>query len=109
MSGYIRNLEIAYGQPQQFNLLLETEKRKGVKQKISIQAVDNIARIGGGQSPFVGLAGVFTSFFETLNYEKIGIRAILKNDLLYIISNHTTLTHLLNLSIYGCKITNLQT
>ena len=28
----------------------------------------------------MGFAGAFTSLFETLNYEKIGIRASLKND-----------------------------
>jgi len=80
LKGSIRNLEIAYGQPQGFDLLLETEKKRGVPQKISIKAVDNIARIGGGQSPFMGFAGVFSNLFETLNYEKIGIRASLEND-----------------------------
>jgi len=81
LNGSIRGFEIAYGQPQKFDLLFETEKKKGVKQKISIKAVDNIARIGSGQSPFMGFAGTFTSLFETLNYEKIGIRASLENDL----------------------------
>ena len=80
LKGSIRDLEIAYGQPQGFDLLLETEKKKGVPQKISIKAVDNIGRIGGGQSPFMGLTGAFTTLFETLNYEKIGIRASLEND-----------------------------
>ena len=80
LKGSIRDLEIAYGQPQGFDLLLETEKKKGVPQKISIKAVDNIARIGGGQSPFMGFAGAFSTLFETLNYEKIGIRASLEND-----------------------------
>jgi len=81
LAGYARNLEIAYGQPQRFDLLLETVERKGVPQKISIKAVENIARIGGGQSPFMGLAGAFTALFETLNYEKIGVRSSLENDL----------------------------
>jgi len=81
LNGSVKDLEIAYGQPQAFDLLLETEKKPGIPQKISIKAVDNIARIGGGQSPFMGLAGAFSSLFETLNYEKIGIRATLENDL----------------------------
>ena len=84
LRGHIKNLEVAYGQPQHFDLLLETEKRKGVKQKISIQAIDTIARVGGGQSPFVGFGAIFSSFFETFNYEKIGIRSTLKNDLIRI-------------------------
>ncbi len=81
LEGYIRNFEIAYGQPQKFNLLLETIRKKGMSQKISVKAIDNIARIGGGQGPFMGLAGTFASFFKKFPYEKIGIRADLENDL----------------------------
>jgi hypothetical protein len=81
LMGFVRDLEIAYGQPQRFNLLLETVKKKGVRQKMSQKAVDSIAQIGGGQSPFMGVAGMMTSFFEEFPYEKIGIRASLENDL----------------------------
>jgi len=80
LEGDLQNAEMAYGQPQRFNLLLETVRKKGIPQKISIKAVDNIAQIGGGQSPFMGLAGAFASFFKTFPYEKIGIRASLEND-----------------------------
>ncbi|MFH1489608.1 MAG: hypothetical protein ABII06_11960 [Pseudomonadota bacterium] len=80
LHGRIRGLEIAYGQPQKFDLLLETSERKGIPQKISVRAVDNIAQIGGGQSPFVGMAGVLTSFFKEFSYKKIGIHASLEND-----------------------------
>jgi hypothetical protein len=80
LEGDLRNVEMAYGQPQRFNLLLETIRKKGISQKISIKAVENIAQIGGGQSPFMGLAGAFASFFKTFPYEKIGIRASLEND-----------------------------
>ena len=80
IDGYVKDLEIAYGQPQKFDLLLETVKTKGVSQKISVKAVDNIARIGGGQSPFVGLAGGFATLFKEFPYKKIGVRASLKND-----------------------------
>ena len=81
LMGFVNDLEIAYGQPQRFNLLLETVKEKGVRQKMSQKAVDSIAQIGGGQSPFMGFAGIMTSFFEEFPYEKIGIRALLENDL----------------------------
>jgi hypothetical protein len=81
LMGSVRDLEIAYGQPQRFKLLLETVKKKGVRQKISQKAVDSIAQIGGGQSPFMGIAGIMTSFFKEFPYEKIGIRASLENDL----------------------------
>ncbi|MBW2148987.1 MAG: hypothetical protein JRI22_18420 [Deltaproteobacteria bacterium] len=80
LRGHIKDLEIAFGQPQRFNLLLETVKKKGVPQKISVRAVENIARIGGGQSPFTGISGVFSSFFRELPYKKIGVRASLEND-----------------------------
>jgi hypothetical protein len=80
LNGHIRDFEIAYGQPQRFDLLLETLKKKGVPQKISVKAVENIAQIGGGQSPFMGLAGAFASFFKKFPYEKIGIQANLEND-----------------------------
>ena len=80
LNGYIRDLEIAGSQPQRFDMLLETEERSRGGEKISIRAVENISRIGSGQSPFVGLGGVLMSFFETLGYRKIGIRASLSND-----------------------------
>ena len=80
LRGHLQELEIAHGQPQKFNLLLETVQTKGSTQRISVKAVDNIARIGGGQSPFVGLAGAFASFFKELPYNMIGIRAYLEND-----------------------------
>ena len=81
INGYIKDLEIAYGQPQRFDLLLETVKKKGVPQVISVTAVDNIAQIGGGQSPFVGLAGTFSAMFKQFSYSKIGVHASLENDL----------------------------
>ena len=80
LKGHLRDVEMAYGQPQRFSLLLETVRTKGISQKISVKAVENIAQIGGGQSPFMGLAGAFASLFKTFPYEKIGIRANLEND-----------------------------
>jgi len=80
LQGHINGLEIAYGQPQAFDLLLETTKKKGVDQKISVKAVDNISQLGGGQSPFIGVAGAFAAIFKEFPYEKIGIRAFLEND-----------------------------
>ena len=81
LTGRILNLEIANKQPQKFDLLLETVEKKDIDQRISIKAVDNIARIGGGQSPFMGLAGVITSFFKEFPYKKIGVHATLDNDI----------------------------
>ena len=80
LNGYLKDLEISHGQPQRFDLLLETAKKKGVPQKISVKAVDNIAQLGGGQTPFMGVAGLFASLFKKFPYKKIGAHAILKND-----------------------------
>jgi len=80
LNGHVNRLEIAEGQPQGFDLLLETVKKKGVPQRISVKAVDHIAELGGGQSPFVGVAGMFASLFKEFPYEKIGIHATLEND-----------------------------
>ena len=81
LAGRLANLEIVGGQPQRFTLWLETVRTQGVPQRINVEAVENIARIGGGQSPFVGLAGNVASFFKEFTYAKIGIRADLENDL----------------------------
>ena len=81
LKGHIRDFEIASGQPQKFDLLVETVPKKGIPQTISIKAIDNIAQIGGGQSPFMGLAGSFASVFKKFPYKKIGIRAYLENDM----------------------------
>lgn len=80
MRGRVKDLEIAQMQPQGFDLFLETVRKKGVPQEISIHAVDNIARIGSGQSLFKGGAGLLSVFFREFSYSKIGVRAVLEND-----------------------------
>jgi hypothetical protein len=80
LQGHIENAVFSRGQPQGFDLVVETVKKEGVPQKISVKALDNIAQIGGGASPFVGFAGTFVYLFKELPYEKIGIRARLEND-----------------------------
>ena len=80
LQGYIKGLEIAAAQPQKFDLLIESVPKKGITQKMSLRAVDNIARIGGGQSPFVGMAVIYAAFIQELSYKKIGIKAALEND-----------------------------
>jgi hypothetical protein len=81
LKGRVENLEIANREPQRFILQLETVSQRGVPQKISVEAVESIARIGGGQSPFMGLAGNFASLFKKFGYRKIGVTASLENDL----------------------------
>ncbi|MCP4576274.1 MAG: hypothetical protein GY846_08330 [Deltaproteobacteria bacterium] len=80
LNGYAKRSEVSNGQLQRFDLLLDTVKTDDVPQKISVKAVDNIARLGGGQSPFAGMAGIFISFFKEFPYKKIGVHATLEND-----------------------------
>ncbi len=80
LKGHVNRLEITGSQPQRFDLLLETVKKKGIPQRISVKAVDHIAELGGGQSPFVGAAGIFASLFKEFPYQKIGVHASLEND-----------------------------
>jgi len=81
LNGYAKGLEISHGQPQKFDLFLETVERNGSPQRISVKAVDNIAQIGGGQSPFIGFAGLFSSLFKEFPYKKIGVHATLESDI----------------------------
>jgi len=80
LRGSATDVEIVNGQPQKFDLRLETVSKKGVKQKINVRAVESIASLGGGGSPFGGLAGSFARFFREFPYWKIGIAASLEND-----------------------------
>jgi len=60
---------------------METVPTQEVPQKIGVRALENIARIGGGGSPFIGLAGALTSLFKEFPYDKIAIQASLENDI----------------------------
>jgi hypothetical protein len=81
LAGYINNLEIVNGEAQRFDLRLKTRRKSDIPQKINVRAVENIARLGGGQSPFMGLAGTVVSFFKEFSYKKIGVAASLENDM----------------------------
>ncbi len=80
LQGQVKSLEIVDGQPQKFELFMETVQKADVPQRISVRALDNIAQIGGGASPFSGLTGALISLFKELPYEKMGIKASLEND-----------------------------
>lgn len=78
--GRMNDIEIAYGQPQKFDLHLETKEAKGVPKRISVKAVNNIAEISGGSSPFIGLANIMTKVINDFPYSRLGVRATLEND-----------------------------
>jgi len=81
LRGQVKSLEMVGAEPQRFDLFMETVPTQEVPQKIGVRALENIARIGGGGSPFIGLAGALTSLFKEFPYDKIAIQASLENDI----------------------------
>jgi len=81
IKGSIKNLEVEYGQPSRFILDIESVKTRGVRQKISVDAIQSISILGTGS----GGMGVIMSkgirrFFKEYPYSRIGIRCALEND-----------------------------
>jgi len=81
LSGYIRDLKVVEGEPERFDLFLETRKRPGVSQKISVKALKKIQILGSGGTMGILDRGIYR-FFKEYRYEKIGMRARLRNDIL---------------------------
>jgi len=81
VNGFIKNLEIAYGQPSRFLFEIDSVKKSGTEQKISVDAIDNISIIGTG-SGAVGsiLRSGINRFFKEYPYSRIGIKCYLEND-----------------------------
>ncbi|MDO8281755.1 MAG: hypothetical protein Q7U10_03910 [Thermodesulfovibrionia bacterium] len=84
MRGEISELVIVNGEAEHFRASLETYKKKGVKQKISVEALKKISILGTGTSTSILDKGIY-QLFKEYGYEKIGFRAYLKNDNLRLI------------------------
>ena len=81
ISGYVKELVLAYGQPQSFKMWLKSDPGSAFEQMVSLKAVNTIAVLGTGSGlPSLGL-GLFASIFNQFPYETIGFSCILKNDL----------------------------
>lgn len=80
LRGEIRNLSFSYGQPSQFNLLVESVKKRGVPQTFSLKAVDNLTVISSGEQASMGTGSFWMRFIRGFRYEKLGIVSTLKND-----------------------------
>ena len=80
VSGKVKDLRVAYGQPVGFEMDLVSEKVKGVDQLVNLKAVNSISVLGTG----AGLEGMgiklMTKIFKEFPYKKIGIRCTLNND-----------------------------
>jgi hypothetical protein len=78
--GEIRDLAISYGQPERFDLKLESVKKKGVPQTFSLKAVDDLTVISSGQQASMGTGKFWMRYVHGFRYEKIGIVSSLRND-----------------------------
>jgi hypothetical protein len=80
LSGSIKGLRVAYGQPVAFDLKMESVPAKGVGQSVSLKAVNSISLVSTG-SALSGMGiSLMTTFFREFPYEKIGFGCGLKND-----------------------------
>lgn len=81
VSGEVRGLSFAYGQPESFYFRLETVPRRGVPKTFSLKAVDNLTIISSGETASVGSSSPFwMRFVRGFRYSKLGIVSSLRND-----------------------------
>ncbi len=79
LEGYVKDLVITNGQPEHFLVHLGTVERKGVAQRISVEALEKISILGSGASPSIFGRGVYRLFKE-YRYAKLGFSGRLRND-----------------------------
>ncbi len=79
LEGYVKDLVITNGQPESFLVHLGTVKRKGVGQRISVEALEKISILGSGTSPSIFGRGVYRLFKE-YRYANLGFSGRLRND-----------------------------
>ena len=80
LSGSIKGLRVAYGQPVAFDLKMESVPAKGVGQSVSLKAVNSISLIGTGSALSGMGVSLMATFFREFPYEKIGFECGLRND-----------------------------
>jgi hypothetical protein len=81
INGEINDLIVSYGQPEHFILRLESNKRKGVRQKFSLKAANDLAILGTGEKTQFSPDSGWTRIVNSFNYKKIGISCALRNDI----------------------------
>jgi hypothetical protein len=81
VKGSMKDLVVEYGQPSRFVFDLDTVRKWGQSQKVSVDAIENISILGTGSG---GIGAVLKSglnkFFKEYPYSRIGIRCTLEND-----------------------------
>jgi len=81
INGEIQDLAFSYGQTEHFVFRVESEKRKGVQQRFSLKATNDLAIIGTGEKTPLSPNSGWTRFIKEFRYEKIGMYCSLKNDI----------------------------
>ncbi|HWR88905.1 MAG TPA: hypothetical protein VN260_01480 [Dissulfurispiraceae bacterium] len=78
IQGAMKNLVVEYGQLARFILDIDSAESEGIKQTISIDAVNNISILGSG-SAGISMFGL-NRFFREFPYSRLGIHCTLEND-----------------------------
>lgn len=81
INGEIQDLAFSYGQPERFIFRVESKKRRGIDQRFSLKATNDIAIIGTGEKTPLSPSSGWTRFIKEFRYDKIGIYCSLKNDM----------------------------
>jgi hypothetical protein len=76
----IQNMALSYGQPESFALTIRSVPTKGISQKFSLKAVDNLSVISSGGQSAAPSNSFLTRFVHRFNYSRIGIACSLEND-----------------------------
>ena len=81
INGEIQDLAFSYGQPESFVFQVESEKRKGIAQRFSLKATNDLAIIGTGEKTPLSPNSGWTRLIKEFRYDKIGMYCSLKNDM----------------------------
>ncbi len=76
VKGWIKDLVMSGGQPEAFDLRIESDESSKESKRISIKAIENLSILGGGG----GSISFLGQLFKTFSYSKIGISCKLSND-----------------------------
>ncbi len=76
LDGSIRDLQLLDWQPQRFDAELHTVPVRGVAQRISQRAVQDLSSLGGGLGG--GMQALFLGLFEDFGYRQIGLSCQLR-------------------------------
>ena len=88
LEGSVRDLVVVRGQPESFFIDIKTVPRRGVSQRISTKALENVSILGTGAAASVLNRGIYR-LFDEYRYSKMGFQAQLKNDELILLGIET--------------------